>query len=213
MYALSIINNSLVSCEGQVIAIVPGNSDAAHSSAYLHLFATAPELLKCLEAKVSSALETITKQLLPSPTLTGYRGYSGGRAFPNPPDWVEGFMNIIAFAYGEKSIIDKEELKLSISEMEANAIENEDSEIVIRLSSKLSAVEADKYIHLFCAAPVMLESVEAIAKNAMTEIDREYKSGVEFDALGADASRFIIPDELRNVCNLVARARGVARMS
>jgi hypothetical protein len=210
---LAIRSNTLLDNRGKVIATVSHNLEPARLSAYIHLFSTAPELLRFLETKLSSALEMINEQMKPTPTLTGHRAYTSGRAYPDPPSWVEEMMEVVALAYGEKSNIEEENQELSIAETEGNALQDSDGEIIIRLSPTLSAQSSDRFIHLFLAAPLLLQIVDTTAKEELAEIRREYESGKAFDPLGADESHFIIPDRLRALCDLVAKAKGAAPVS
>ena len=47
-----------------------------------------------------------------------------------------------------------------------------------------------------------------MADKELSEIDSEYKSNIAFDPNGADESRFIIPDRIRSLSDLVAKAKG-----
>jgi len=208
---LLISENRLLRKDGDLVATVPLALGPTKVFAYTHLFATAPQLLSYLEEKLSSTLKIAKEQLEPRPTLTGYRGYFGGHSFPDIPSWVEEVMQVLATAYGENSTLGDEDTELSISKTEANCLEDEEGNLVVRLSEKNK--ESSTFRGLFLAAPGLLEKAEAMAKEGMEEIDREYESGKTFDPLGANESRFIVPDQLRYLCDLVAKARGASPLN
>jgi hypothetical protein len=210
---LGMRGNTLLDHRGNEIATVSDKLGPQRVATYIHLFAAAPELLKFLEDKVSSALESANEQMKPRRSVTGYTVFLGAHSCADIPEWVEQVIQVIALAYGEDSNIEDDDLALSISTTEDNALQESNGEIVIRLSRALSAQTFHGYIHLFRAAQLLLQIVEATAKEELAEISREYESGRAFDPLGADESHFIIPDRLRALCDLVAKAKGAAPMS
>jgi hypothetical protein len=203
---LSIEDNTLLDRQGKLIATVSKDLGTARLARYSHLFAAAPELLKFLENKVSATLEAF-EQTKPKPTLTGYRSYASGHRYPDPPNWVEVAMQVIALAYGEETSI-KDDFGLSVSATDDHALEDNQGEAIVLLSKHLNETELYEYLHLFLAAPPLLQIVEAMAKEGLAEIGQEYESGKEFDPLGAATSRFIVPEQLRFICDLVAQAKG-----
>ena len=201
--ALSIEGNALLDNKGKAVATFPKNLDASRVASYAHLFSTASELLNVVEEQVSAGIEQANMQPRRRPSLTGYTFFE-----PRIPNWVDRAIQAIALAYGEPSNIGEEVCGLAISATDANVIEDDHGDIVVSLTGDLEEVISTQYMSLFLAAPVLLQIVEEMAKDGLEEINQEYDSGKEFDPAGADVSRVLVPDRLRLICDLAAKAKG-----
>jgi hypothetical protein len=200
---LIISDNALLDGKQNVIATVSKSLEQDRILSYVNLFAAAPGLLDFLETKTSSVIEAIRSQPPTQPSMIELNTFQHRLPF-----WLDSALQAIALAYGEESSIRRQDLGLSPSISDDHALEDNESETVVRISPHLDKTISDEYLHLFLAAPAMLRIAEEMARNGMAAIEGEYEAGTRFDPEGADSSRFIVPEQLRFICDLVARAKG-----
>jgi hypothetical protein len=206
--SVSLRGNVFLDRDNKPIATLSDSLEPARLSTYAHLFAAAPELLEFLETQISLAMKTAEAKPGMRPSLTGYTSFT-----PYFPPWFDHAMQAVSLAYGEDSTISRKERGLSITESEGDALQDSNGEVVVRFSKQSSKDQLTKYVNLFLAAPILLQIVDSMASEGLAAIEREYSGGISFDPLGADVSHFIIPDDLKFICELVAKAKGAAPLT
>lgn len=206
--ALLIVDGySLAEPSGRTIATVSRDLPERQATKYLHLFSVAPNLLSALENMVSIKVESIERNQ-PKPTLTGYRSFSQGHTLPDIPDWLTSALKTLALAYGDESTISTKKLGLSIAKTDGRVLNTTDGHLVLQLSQMLSAQSSAEYLTLFLAAPAMLEILEGRANEWLKSVQNEHESVISFDATKADKYPSVIPDQLRLLYDLIAKAKG-----
>jgi hypothetical protein len=207
---LSLRDNMLLDSKGTTVTTVYKNVGVERAYDYAHLFVTAPELLNFLEVEVPSAIEAANAQPRPHISPSLIFGYI---PFEDPlPKWIDDAMQAISMAYGEETTFDPNDLELTIAGPEDNALENDDGEVVLHLSKELSKAQAGDYIHLFLAAPVLLQIVEGIAKEELAEIGVAYDTDKGFVSVEGTEPRGVLSNRIRFICDLVAKAKGAIPM-
>jgi hypothetical protein len=197
---LSAAGNLLKDRNGKTVAIISPELESERVSGYAHLFSAAPELLDFLVNAVPLALEE-NERMRPKPTLTGYQGFSHPLVSPGLPGWVDRAVQAMAVVYDEappqRDPIDP---GLSLSLDDPNALEDGDGHVVVRVSADLDKATAREYVCLFLAAGEMLDIVDDMTKTAF----KRHVDGQEVET----RYKYIIPERLRSMSDLVAKAKG-----
>jgi hypothetical protein len=200
MSALSIKGDCLLGVHGKEIAALPENISPELKSSYINLFATAPQLLDYLAAEVSSAVNHIEdRSKIRGRVRDGYLYF---------PKWLDHAAQIVAYAQGIEPNLRGATLCLTKPTGKRAELQDRNENVVLQFSDRLNETEIDRYAKLFIAAPALLEIVEAMSNEGLAAMRKEYETGAQFDPAGAHTYRFIIPDRLKYISDLVSKARG-----
>jgi hypothetical protein len=199
---LSAVGNLIQNRKRRIVAAVSTELEPEQVTSYTHLFSAAPDLLQFLENEVRLALEE-NEKMKPKPTLTGYRGYSGSSIYPNLPLWVDKAVQAMGVVYDDEP--SKADSSLSVSLNDENALEDSNGNIVVRVSDELDRDTAREYVCLFLAADQLLSIVEEMSKTAF----KRHEVGQEVET----RYKYIFPDRLKLMSDLVAKAKGAVPFS
>ncbi len=199
---LSAVGNLILDRKKNVVAEVSMELEPEQISAYTHLFSAAPELLHFLENEVRSALEE-NEKMKPNPPLTRY---SHPLVCPDLPIWVDRTVQAMAVVYGESlPQNDPRSGDLCLSPENSRALEDEDGNVVVRVSSELDDDRAREYVYLFLSSGELLNIVESMTTTAF----KRHEVGQEVET----RYKYMIPDRLKLMSDLIAKAKGATPLS
>jgi hypothetical protein len=214
--SFSIENNVIKDHAKRTVAVLSEEIGPDKVYSYAHVLAASAELFDFLEDVISKIFSRFDAF---KPKSTGYSAYSDLSTHGNFPDWVKRGAQAIALAKGQAVRPNRHQMfsaNLRPLFIENNLLKDDGGQVIAVLSEELNPGMMREYALLFAASVDLLDVVDSKSSKDLAEIEREYKSALQFnhhENLPPNVSQLavtplVLPDNLEAMLRLVAKAKG-----